>query len=296
MNKDKGSIALFSGFLLPTLIVYGIFIVYPIFSTLYNSFFDWNGLVADKIFIGFENYKNLFTDEAFLQSIQNNVWVVFIGAFVQIPLGFVLALIISKKDKRIKVYKVVYFIPYLLSTVAIGLTWGFLYDPMLGPINYILELFGVDVSNLLWLADKKLALIAVLNVVVWNFAPFYMILFNASLSTISKEYYEAASIDGASTLQKFRHITLPLMIPAISNAMVLSLVGSLKSFDLFYVMTRGGPGSATELMGTYMYKQGFTYFKMGYASSVAFSMFFLTVISMVIVRFVQSKTKKDSSY
>lgn len=296
MSRDKGSVGLFAAFLLPTLLVYGVFIIYPIFSTFYNSFFDWNGLVTDKFFIGLQNYKTLFSDPNFLQSVVNNLWVVVACVFVQIPFGLGLALIISRKLKRVKLYKVLYFLPYLLSTVAIGLTWSFLYDPIFGVINKAIAFVGINTDNLLWLADEKLALIAVLIVVVWNFAPFYMIMFNASLSTISEDYYEAASIDGATVLQKFSKITLPLLIPAIMNSVVLSIVGSLKTFDLFYIMTRGGPGNSTELMGTYMYKQGFTHFKMGYASSVAFSMFFLTVFAMVLVKFVQAKTAKEASY
>ena len=296
MQRDHGKLHLFLAFIFPTLFIYSVFIVYPIFSTLFNSFFSWTGLTADKTFIGLENYRTLFADKAFSQSVVNNLWVIITSVFVQIPLGLVMALIISGPRKRVKVYKVLYFIPYLMSTVAIGLTWGFLYDPMLGPINQILRHFGFNTNSLFWLGDKKTAMISVLIVVVWNFAPFYMILFNASLSTISDDYYEAASLDGATKLQQFSHITMPLLWPSIMNAVVLSIVGSLKTFDLFYVMTKGGPGTSTELMVTYMYKQGFTYFKMGYASSVAFTMFFTAVLAIVFIKFVQRKLAKEANY
>lgn len=296
MSKDRGNIRLFLLFLLPTLFVYGVFIIYPVFSTLNSSFYDWSGLNDIRRFIGFENYRELFKDPAFIQSMVNNLWVVLVSVFVQIPLGLTLALVVSRTVVRSKIYKVVYFLPYLMSTVAIGLTWSFLYDPMIGVINKGLSAIGVDTNNLLWLADERLALMSVLIVVVWNFAPFYMIMFNAAMSTISEDYYEAASIDGATTFQKFRKITFPLLIPSIASSTVLSIVGSLKSFDLFYIMTKGGPGSSTELMGTYMYKQGFTYFKMGYASSAAFTMFFVAVISIMFIRFVQSKIAKEASY
>ncbi|NLE69837.1 MAG: sugar ABC transporter permease [Clostridiales bacterium] len=296
MHTDRGKFQHFLVFLLPTLLIYGTFIIYPIFSTLFNSFFHWTGLTAQKQFIGLDNYATLFSDPSFGQSVINNLWVIVCSVLVQIPLGLVMALIVGQAKRRTALYKVLYFIPYLMSTVAIGLTWGFLYDPMIGPINQVLRDLGINTMNLLWLGDKKTALISVLIVVVWNFAPFYMILFNASLSTISEDYYEAASIDGATVWQQFRAITLPLLIPSIVSAVTLSIVGSLKTFDLFFVMTRGGPGSATELMGTYMYKQGFSYFKMGYASSVAFTMFFVAVLSIVIVKFVQRKTMKEGAY
>lgn len=292
MEKTDNRARMFAIFLLPALLIYSIFIIYPIFSTAYNSMFSWTGLNNIKTFIGLDNYKVLLQDEAFSQAIRNNLWVIVASVFFQIPLGLVMALLIKKKNKFNNILRILYFLPFLMSTVAIGLTWSFLYDPMLGVINHALGKLGINTTNLLWLGSKKLALISVLIVVIWNYCPFYMIMFNASLGTISKDYYEAASIDGASKNQQFWNITLPLLMPTIVNSIVLSLVGSLKSFDLFYVMTKGGPGSSTELMGTYMYKQGFTYFKMGYASSVAFFMFFMAVIAIVIVKFVQKKVSK----
>lgn len=296
MQKDQGKFHLFLSFLFPTIFVYTVFIIYPIFSTLYNSFFSWSGLTAEKTWLGLENYRTLFADPAFRQSVVNNLWVIVTSVFAQIPLGLIMALIISRTAKRVKAYKILYFIPYLMSTVAIGLTWGYLYEPMMGPINQFLRMLHVNTNQLLWLGDKKTAMISVLIVVVWNFAPFYMVLFNASLSTISDEYYEAASIDGATAVQKFTRITMPLLLPSVMNAVVLSIVGSLKTFDLFYVMTKGGPGTSTELMGTYMYKQGFSYFKMGYASAVAFTMFFIAVLSIVFIKTVQAKIAKEANY
>lgn len=293
MIKKGERIWQFAYFLLPALFIYAVFIIYPIFSTVYYSFYDWTGLNDVKTFIGMENYRTMLADEAFRHSIVNNIWVVVVSVFIQIPLGLAMALLVRRKSRGNNILRILYFLPFLMSTVAIGLTWSFLYDPMFGVINHMLQIFGADTSGLLWLGSKELALFSVLVVVVWNYAPFYMILFIASLSTISKDYYEAASIDGASTGIQFRYITIPLLMPSIINSVVLSLVGSLKSFDLFYVMTKGGPGSSTELMGTYMYKQGFTYFKMGYASSVAFFMFFAAVISIIIVKVVQKRVSTE---
>lgn len=295
MQKSENKGLLFIYFILPALLIYSIFIIYPIFSTLYYSFYDWTGLNDIKSFIGLDNYRSLISDTAFHKAIINNLWVIVASVFIQIPLGLLLALLVMKKSRFNNIMRILYFIPFLMSTVAIGLTWSYLYDPMFGIINHVLSLFGFNTSGLLWLGSNRLALFSVLVVVIWNYAPFYMIMFIASLGTISKDYYEAASIDGATRFQQFKSITLPLLMPSIINSVVLSLVGSLKSFDLFYVMTKGGPGNSTELMGTYMYKEGFTYFEMGYASAIAFVMFFMAVIAIIIIKAVQRKTAKDSS-
>ena len=155
MHTDRGKFQHFLVFLLPTLLIYGTFIIYPIFSTLFNSFFHWTGLTAQKQFIGLDNYATLFSDPSFGQSVINNLWVIVCSVLVQIPLGLVMALIVGQAKRRTALYKVLYFIPYLMSTVAIGLTWGFLYDPMIGPINQVLRDLGINTMNLLWLGDKK---------------------------------------------------------------------------------------------------------------------------------------------
>ncbi len=296
MTRDKCKLDLFITFLGPTLLIYGVFVVFPMFSTLYYSFFDWTGLNNIKHFIGMKNYLLLFSDKDFLAAMINNVLVILASVFMQIPLGLVMALIISRPKKRSNFLSATYFTPYLISTVAIGLIWSFLYDPMLGPINMALKAIGLKSYQILWLADKNLALLSLLIVVIWNHAPFYMLVFKASISCISEDYYEAAAIDGATTFQKFKNITFPLLFPAISNSVVLSIVGSLKAFDLFYIMTKGGPGSSTELMGTYMYKQSFMFFKMGYGSAAAFSMFFIAVLAIIFIKYTQNKIRQAASY
>ena len=295
MEKDTHKVRLFMFFIMPALVIYSIFIIYPIFSTGYNSMFNWTGLNDEKEFIGLENYRRLAADTAFSDSFRNNLWVIVASVFLQIPLGLLMAILVEKKSKQNNILRIMYFIPFLMSTVAIGLTWSFLYDPMIGVFNHWIGALGFDTSQLLWLGSKDLALFSVLLVVLWNYAPFSMIIFNAALGTINKDYYEAASIDGATVWQQFKVITLPLLTPTIMNNVVLSLVGSLKSFDLFYIMTQGGPGTSTELMGTYMYKQGFKYFKMGYASAVAFTMFCVSVLTIVFVKWVQKKTAKEAN-
>ncbi|WP_085524606.1 carbohydrate ABC transporter permease [Tuberibacillus sp. Marseille-P3662] len=288
--KDMGTIALFMA---PALIVYIIYVVYPILETLYYSFFEWKK-AGGKIFIGLDNYITLFSDTIFWESLVNNFWVVFASVFVQMPLGLIMALLLFAPIKGLRLFNSVYFLPFLMSTVAIGLLWVYMYDPINGTINKLINLLGFD--NVSWLGSQNTALIAVLLVIVWQFAPFYMILFKAGLVGISEELYEAAKIDGANVIQKFLHITFPLLLPTIVSSSILAIVGSLKQFDMIYIMTGGGPNHATELMGTYMYKQAFINFNMGYGSTIAFVMFIIAFIVTVLIQFIDYKRKQKGVF
>ncbi|MCU9600449.1 carbohydrate ABC transporter permease [Pallidibacillus thermolactis] len=268
-------------FVLPALLVYTIFIIYPILATFNYSLFEWNGISKEKVFIGFENFKNLLSDSTFWLALKNNVYLILVSVFVQIPLGLIMALVLLSKIRGKKILNVIYFLPFLMSAVAIGLLWTLMYDPVNGPINKFLEFFGID--SIHWLASNKTAIVAVLVVIVWQFAPFYMILFKAAMVGIPEELYEAADIDGANEAQKFFYVTLPSLMPTIVSSSILAVVGSLKTFDMFYIMLGGGSGSATEILGTYMYKQSFINFNMGYGSAIASMMFILALISVILI-------------
>ncbi len=276
-------------FLAPALIVYALYVIYPIITTFGYSLHDWNG-ISDKVFIGLTNYSRLLSDEVFWISLKNNIWVVIASVFVQIPLGLLMALLLFAPIKGIRLFNGIYFIPFLMSTVAVGMLWGLMFDPINGTINQLINLLGFE--NVAWLSQKNTAIFSVLLVIVWQFAPFYMILFKAGIVGIAEDMYEAAEIDGANYIQKFRKITLPLLIPTIVTSSILAIVGSLKSFDLFYIMTGGGPNHATEILGTYMYKQAFVNFNMGYGSSIAFVMFLIALVVVIIIQSLDAYRKK----
>ncbi|WP_453991364.1 carbohydrate ABC transporter permease [Bacillus nitroreducens] len=276
-------------FLLPALVIYLIFILYPIIATFNYSLYNWNGM-GEKVFIGLENFSRLFSDQIFWTALKNNLYLVGVSVFVQVPLGLVMALVLLSRIRGKKVLNVIYFLPYLMSSVAIGLLWVFMYDPVKGPVNQLLNIFGIDSVH--WLASNQMAIVAVLIVLVWQFAPFYMILFKASLVGIPEELYEAANIDGANSIQQFFYVTLPSLMPTIVSSSILAVVGSLKTFDMFYVMLGGGSGSATEILGTYMYKQSFINFNMGYGSAIASMMFILALVSTIIILFSDNKRVK----
>lgn len=282
-RKDKKHTALIILlFLLPALLTYMVFILYPIFNTFSISLLRWNGISNESEFIGIDNYTRLMQDSTFWYALRNNMYVVLLSIFVQIPLGLVMALILFSKIPGKRILNVLFFLPYLMSTVAVGLLWIFMYDPVNGPINRLVNFLGMDSVH--WLAGGTSSLVAILVVIAWQFAPFYMILFRAAMVGIPEELYESAQIDGANEKQKFFYITLPSIMPTIVSSSILAVVGSLKTFAIFFIMTGGGSGISTDILGTYMYRQAFINFNMGYSSAIAAVMFLIALISVIIIQ------------
>ncbi|QGH33228.1 ABC transporter permease subunit [Gracilibacillus salitolerans] len=279
-NKDTWTII---GFIGPAFIIYGVYVIYSIFMTFYYSMFNWTGIDANMVFLGLENYVRLFQDGVFWTSIQNNFLLVIASLLTQLPIGLIMALLLFSPIKGMRLFRSVYFMPFLMSTVAIGILFIFIYEGNYGLLNAIMGTIGLESLQTAWIGKESTAIWAVIATVCWQFAPFYMILFRATIVGIPEELYEAADIDGASGWQRFKNITLPLLMPIIITSAILSVIGSLKYFDLIYVMTGGGPNNSTELMATYMYKQTFTNFNMGYGSSISFSMFIIAFVVTVFI-------------
>lgn len=275
-NKTKYVLTLLL-FIVPAMFFYGIFNLFGIARTFYYSLMDWKGISTNMSFIGLDNYITVLKDGAFWNSVKNNLILVVVSVGIQIPGGLLLALLINVKNlKGMKFFRTVFFMPRLLSTVATGIMWILFYDPTFGLLAKIIKALDLNISTAF--LQGKTALYAILFVVCWIYIPYYMIIIRAGLTNVSEDLYEASKIDGANGWQAFWAITMPLIKPTLRSAAVLSLVGSLKYFDLFYVMMGGAPNDNTELMATYMYKRGFTQFKMGYASTVAALMFLFSFI------------------
>ena len=237
------------------------------------SGFRWNGISADQEFIGLGNWKKLLTDTKFWTAFLNNIKVMVLSILIQIPLGIAMATFVEFAGKKATIFKILWFIPMLMSSVAIGFLFTYALATNGGIISSISQFLGG--KNIDLLGNPKTALYTVIAVIAWQFTPFYMVYCVAGYTNVSEDVYEASVIDGANKRQYFTHIALPLLKPTIKGAAVLSMVGSLKYFDLIYVMTDGGPNGATELMATYMYKLSFAQFNMGYGSAVAGGMFIL---------------------
>lgn len=275
-------------FLLPVAILMAIYVFYPIVDTFITSFYKWNGISADKQFIGLANWEKLISDGSFWASFKNNIIVMILSICIQIPIGLALATFIDFVGKKATVFKVLWFVPLLMSSVAVGFLFSYALATNGGIISTISNLLGG--GNVDLLGNPKTALYTVIGVIAWQFTPFYMVYCMASYTNISTEVFEAARIDGATRGQYFWNIALPLLKPSLKSAAILSMVGSLKYFDLIYVMTGGGPGTSTELMATYMYKLSFSQFNMGYGSTVAAGMFILiSLVSLFTMKVLNGK-------
>lgn len=270
-------------FVLPALLIYCFYFIYPIPASAYYSLFRWNGISPQKQYLAFGNWAQLARDGLFWKSLANNLVLVVASIVIQLPMALALGQLVSSRLKGARLFKLLYFIPMMLSAVAIGITWKFIYEPSYGILNGVLRLVGLGSLARGWLGEPALALGAVIATICWQYIPFYMVIFAAALAGIPPELIEAAYIDGASPAGTFFRITLPLLRNTIRTAAILSLTGSLKYFGLIYVMTEGGPDHATELLATYMYKQAFTSFRMGYGSTVAVFMFLISFILTVVV-------------
>jgi len=277
-------------FLLPAVIFLFVYIVYPIIDTFIASTMQWTGMGNKRTFIGLTNWINLVKDVNFWKAFSNNLKIMFISLIIEIPLSLLLATFLDLSDKEGAIYKIIWFLPYLLSSVVIGVLFRYTLDANNGIIALLSKLTGGGPVDLL--GSQKFALYTVISVICWQYTPFYMVLYLAAYKDIPTEYIEAASIDGATKAQYFWNISLPLLKPSIISGMILSIIGSLKYFDLVFVMTGGGPGVATELMATYMYKFSFIRLNMGYGAAIASGMFILiTLIAFAVITLLNKKTE-----
>ncbi|WP_198543883.1 carbohydrate ABC transporter permease [Petroclostridium xylanilyticum] len=247
------------------------------------SFLKWNGIDPVKEFIGFENWFELLKDNIFRRALGNNFIIVILSIAIQLPIGMALAVLLDSGGRKLNLFKTVYFFPMLMSSVAVGILFKYVYDPQFGIVTAFLNAVGLKRLVLNWLGEPGVALYSVIAVICWQYIPFYMIYFLAAMTSIPGELFEAAWIDGATRGQYFWQIVLPLLKGTVRTAAILSLVGSLKYFDLIYVMTEGGPVNSTELMATYMYKNAFTTFRMGYGSTVAMALFLVVMVTSILV-------------
>lgn len=275
-------------FLAPVTILLIVFILYPIIDTFITSGYQWNGISSAKEFIGFENWKTLLTDKNFWIAFRNNLVIMVLSIVIQIPIGLALATFLDFGGKKLTIFKVIWFVPLLMSSVAIGFLFTYALATNGGIVSTISGWFGG--GNIDLLGNPKTALLTVIIVICWQFTPFYMVYFMAAFTNIPYDVFEATRIDGATRGQYFWRIALPLLVPSMKSAAILSMVGSLKYFDLIYVMTGGGPGTSTELMATYMYKQSFKNFNMGYGSAVAGGMFILiSMVALITMKLLKGK-------
>jgi raffinose/stachyose/melibiose transport system permease protein len=267
-------------FLAPALVIYLGFLVYPMLVSLYTSFFDWDGLSATMTFVGLKNYSDIFfTDDVARTALLNNIEWTLGCLIVPTGIGLLLALCLNRGVKGTVVLRTLFYAPAVLPLVAVGLIWGWMYNPNFGAINLILRAVGLGRFAGSWLSGYDTAMPSAFITYVWASVGFPMILYLAGLQAIAKEYYEAARIDGANPLQSFWHVTLPGLRESHVIVLSLAVIGGFKVFDLIYTMTYGGPGRVTQVLGTWMYFQSFQYYHSGYGAALAW---LIAVIILVI--------------
>jgi len=274
----------------PTFILFIIFFLLPLMYSFSLTLVEWNGFSANKTFVGLSNYINLFGDDDFLNALKNTFIYTIVAVPLSVSISLVLSYLLDDKVKGFQILKGIFFLPHIVSLVAVGVVWSWIFLPdKYGLLNSILSVFGVPIKR--WLADPNLSMLSLIIIGVWKSMGYNMIIFIAGLLGISPSLYEAATIDGAKNYQSFFHITLPMLKPTIFFVMVSSTIYSLfQIFDIVKITTNGGPVGSTEMLVTYLYKVGFERYEMGYASAVAFVLFALAVVITIVQRkFIEEK-------
>jgi len=273
-------------FLLPALVLYSVFVLFPIVQAAHFSVFKWNGLTPLTNFVGLANYQRAVADPVFLGAISHNALIVLWSLVIQIPFALALALMLNRRFRGRSVLRLVFFAPYVIAEVITAIVWSLLLQPA-GLAERGLGAIGLGALYNPWLADPNTVLIAVFVVISWKYFGFHMILLLAGLQGIPRELDEAAAIDGATRAQAIRYVTLPLLGPTLRVSVFLSIIGSLQLFDLVWVTTGGGPVNASNTMATYLVDWGFRRFQVGYGSAVAVILFLICfVVALAYQRYV----------
>ncbi|WP_420313941.1 carbohydrate ABC transporter permease [Bacillus amyloliquefaciens] len=280
-------------FLAPALI-FLLFVYIPIFENVFFSLFEWSSFQPEKTFIGFKNYIDLFHDPVFFTALRNNVLYAVISLICQVGGGLILAAVLEDRlvRKWSPFFRTVFFLPVVISMTVIALLFDFIYNPEIGLLNQLLEAVGLDELTRAWLGDENTAMLSVIFVSQWQSVGYIAMLYIVSIQSIPAELYESAQLDGAGKIQQFFHITVPQTKEMSFVAVVMTLTGAFTVFNEPYILTGGGPGNASEVLSTFLYKSAFTKDMMGYASAIATVVLLLTLaLSLIQMKFF--KTGKE---
>ncbi len=282
--SDNKTVAI-SLFLLPALLGTLIFIIIPVLCSFGLSFVKWD-LLNPITFVGLENYKNLFNDKVFYQTLINTIVFAISTSTFGVIIPLILASVLNSKIRGSEFFKTAYFLPFITPMIVIGIVWGWIFDPNIGLLNKLLHL------HINWLYDVKFAMPALIAVSVWKLIGYNMIIFLSTLSSISQSLFEAAKIDGANSLQTFRHVTVPMLSPTIFFVVIITTISSFQVFDLIYLMTQGGPFNSTNVLVYSIYQNAFEYFNVGEASAIAYVLFAI----ILVLTLLQWKFRKKIVY
>lgn len=275
-------------FYAPALALALFFVLVPMMSSFYYSLTDWNGLDPAMRFIGMENFRHMASDDMFLNGLRNTLIFALAVTVVQNTAALALAMAVDAPFHGKEAIRVAFFMPAVLSALVVGYSWAFILNPLFGALNALIQAMGLDFLVSDWLGDPGLALPSIVGITVWQFTGYSMVIYLAGMQGVPRELYEASNIDGAGIFRKFFQITFPLIAPSFTINVLLSMIGTMKVFDLIFVTTNGGPGYATETVATVLYNQAFQTNKMGYGTAIAVVLFVLifgfSVVQMGVLR------------
>lgn len=262
-------------FILPALAGTFVFIIIPVICSFGLSFCNWD-LINPIEFAGFDNYREIFTEPLFYKIFLNTIVFAVSTSVFGVIIPLILAVILNDKIRGSEFYKTAYFLPFITPMIVIGVVWQWIFDPNIGILNNLLQI------HINWLYDTRFAMPALIIVSVWKLIGYNMIIFLSSLSTINQSLFEAAKIDGASPVQTFKSVTVPLMSPTIFFVVIITAISSFQIFDLIYLMTQGGPLDSTNVLVYAIYKNAFEYFNVGKASAIAYVLFVVILVLTLI--------------
>ena len=264
-------------YIIPAFVFYILFVLFPLGDTLYTSFTEWNG-ISEKKWVGLQQYIDNLNNKKITSSIVHSFILIIFYSFLPIVIGLIIAgIMIRVKIYGLTFYRAILFLPQILSMIVVGVSWRWIYAPK-GPLNSGLDFFGLEDVSRAWLGSFDYALPFVGLIGTWVMFGFTMVLFIAGVQKIPSELYDAAKVDGANSWQVFSKITVPMLYPFISLALLFRSIDAFKTFDIIYVLTSGGPGVLTRTLNLYAFKHGIEFLSMGYAGSIAIVMLIITIV------------------
>jgi len=269
-------------FLPPALLLFTLFVTWPVVEAAYYSFFNWNGYGAPSKWIGLENFLKVLSDPIFYRSLFNNLLIILVSASIQVPMALALALLISDKSRSSVIFRAIFFLPYILGEIVAGLIWRYIYDGNYGVLAVVYRWFGQQAPDVL--ATEGWATAALLLVVIWKYFGFHMALFVAGRQGVGDDVLEAAKIDGATRWESTLNIILPLMRPVIVLSLFFSILGALQAFAIIVALTDGGPSNSTHSAVSYLYNFGIKRMRVGFGSAIGVTLFTICVLVMVFYK------------
>ncbi len=264
-------------FVAPLVVMMGVFIVFPLGNAFYFALTDFDGLDPSPPFVGLSNFTDLLQDDKVYAAFKNNIIWIVLGTVGPLALGLGMALMVWSTRRGSVFYRTVFFLPFVLPQVAIGVVWGWIYEPSRGWLNKVLDLMGLESITTGWLGNPDTALYAVLATAIWASVGFVFVIFLSALRSVDLDLLDASMLDGANPWQRLRNVILPQIMPVFLMVTTITLLGGFRVFDIVFVMTGGGPAGATEVLGTYAYSQAFELNRISYGTALAL---LITVIAI----------------